>query len=55
MRYLTRMVTPLGGAVLDPFFGTGTTGIACREEGFDCLGIELKEKWAEVAERKNAL
>jgi site-specific DNA-methyltransferase (adenine-specific) len=55
MRYLTRMVTPSGGAVLDPFFGTGTTGIACREEGFDCLGVELKEKWAEVAERRNVL
>lgn len=34
MRYLVRLVTPKGGVVMDPFCGSGTTGVACREEGF---------------------
>jgi site-specific DNA-methyltransferase (adenine-specific) len=40
MRYLCRLVTPIKGIVLDPFMGTGTTGIACDMEGFDFFGIE---------------
>jgi len=40
MRWLVRLVTPPGGAVLDPFAGTGTTGQACALEGFQCVLIE---------------
>lgn len=42
MRHLIRLVTPPGGTVLDPFAGTGTTGSAAREEGFDCILIEAQ-------------
>jgi site-specific DNA-methyltransferase (adenine-specific)/site-specific DNA-methyltransferase (cytosine-N4-specific) len=35
--------------VLDPFFGSGTTGVVCNELGRDCVGIELKEEYAEQA------
>lgn len=43
MRWLVRLVTPPGGVVLDPFFGTGTTGQAARAEGFQCIGIERED------------
>jgi len=52
MRYLVRLVTPPGGLVLDPFFGSGSTGIACELEGFDCTGIELSEEYAALALRR---
>jgi len=35
MQYLVRLVTPPGGTVLDPFMGSGSTGIAADREGFD--------------------
>lgn len=41
MRYLVRLITPPGGAVLDPFMGTGTTGIACYHEGRGFFGFEV--------------
>ena len=43
MRYLTRLVTPPGGLVLDPFAGSGTTLEAARLEGFRAMGCELDE------------
>jgi site-specific DNA-methyltransferase (adenine-specific) len=49
MRYLIRLVTPPGGIVLDPFVGSGSTGKACRLEGFDFVGIELDPHYAEIA------
>jgi len=41
MRWLVRLITPPGGTVLDPYCGSGTTGIACKEEGFNFVGIDL--------------
>lgn len=49
MRYLVRLVTPPGGVVLDPFLGSGTTGIAALEEGFDFVGIEREPEYAQIA------
>ncbi len=40
MRWLVRLVTRKGGLVLDPFCGSGSTGIAARAEGMQFLGIE---------------
>ncbi len=40
MRWLVRLITPLGGLVLDPFAGSGTTAEACVVEGFRCITIE---------------
>lgn len=42
-------MTPKGGTVLDPFLGTGTTAVACRQEGFSCLGMEQDPEYAEIA------
>ncbi len=53
MRYLVRLVTPPNGTVLDPFGGSGTTGIACVVEGFDYFLIEKREKFAkEIAPKR---
>jgi site-specific DNA-methyltransferase (adenine-specific) len=49
MAYLCRLVTPIGGTVLDPFCGSGTTGIAARLEGFHFVGIEKEESYVEIA------
>lgn len=45
MRWLVRMVTPPGGVVLDPFAGSGSTLVAARMEGFDCIGIEREPEY----------
>ena len=49
MRYLCRLVCPPGGTVLDPFAGSGTTGIAAHLEGFGFIGIELRAEAAQIA------
>ena len=41
--------TPLGGIVLDPFFGSGTVGVVALEANRRCIGIELKEDYVEMA------
>jgi len=52
MRYLCRLVTPKGGTVLDPFMGSGSTGIAAKDEGFEFIGIEREKEYFEIAERR---
>jgi site-specific DNA-methyltransferase (adenine-specific) len=47
MRWLVRMVTPLGGTVLDPFAGSGTTGQAAVEENVDAVLIERESEYVE--------
>ena len=49
MRWLCRLVTPPGGLVLDPFAGSGTTGLAAQAEGFDALLIEGEPKYEAIA------
>ena len=43
MRYLVRLITPPGGTVLDPYVGSGTTGVAAVSDGFAFVGIDLDE------------
>lgn len=38
--------------VLDPFYGSGTTGVVAATLGLDCYGIEINQRWIEMA-RKN--
>lgn len=52
MSYLVRLVTPKDGIVLDPFMGSGSTGIACVKEGFDFIGCELDEEYMEIAKAR---
>jgi len=52
MTWICRLITPPGGVILDPFMGSGSTGVAAKREGFDFLGIELDPHWCEVAKRR---
>lgn len=49
MQWLCRLVTPPGGTILDPFCGSGSTGVAARREGFGFVGIEQDEAYAAIA------
>jgi site-specific DNA-methyltransferase (cytosine-N4-specific) len=44
--------SPENGRVLDPFFGSGTTGVVCNELNRDCIGIELNAEYAELARER---
>jgi DNA modification methylase len=50
MRYLCRLITPPEGIVLDPFMGSGSTGVAALLEEFDFIGIEREEEYVRIAE-----
>jgi len=52
MQYLVRMITPPNGIVLDPFNGSGTTGIACKLEGFEYVGMELDAEYCKIAQAR---
>jgi site-specific DNA-methyltransferase (adenine-specific) len=48
MRYLIKLVTPVGGTVLDPFTGSGSTGKAALLDGYQFVGIELTEEYLPI-------
>jgi site-specific DNA-methyltransferase (adenine-specific) len=52
MKYLIKLVTPPGGIVLDPFNGSGSTGMAAVELGYDYIGCELDPAYVEIAQRR---
>lgn len=52
MRYLCKLITPPKGIVLDPFMGSGTTGIAAKLEEFDFIGIEKDAEYVKIAESR---
>ncbi len=54
MRWLVRLVTPINGVVLDPFTGSGTTGMACVFEQRQFIGIEREAEYVAIAERRIA-
>ena len=52
MRYLSRLVTPPGGVVLDPFMGSGSTGKGAILEGFQFIGIDMTPEYVAIAEAR---
>jgi DNA modification methylase len=52
MKWLVQLVTPEGGVVLDPFAGSGTTLVACKMLGRDCIGIEREQEYVEIIKRR---
>jgi site-specific DNA-methyltransferase (adenine-specific) len=49
MRWLVRLVTPPDGVALDPFMGSGTTGVACVREDRSFIGIEREPEYHAIA------
>ena len=41
-----------GQTVLDPFMGSGTTGVACVQTGRNFIGMEIDETYFKIAERR---
>jgi DNA modification methylase len=54
MRWLVKLACPAGGTVLDPFMGSGTTGVACVQTGRRFVGIELDPGYFAIAEKRIA-
>ncbi len=54
MRWLCRLVTPPGGRIIDPFLGSGTTGVAATLENFNFTGIELEADYVPIARARIA-
>lgn len=54
MRWLVRLVVPTGGVVLDPFTGSGSTGIATVLEGRQFLGVERETTYTDIARARIA-
>lgn len=59
--YPTALITPAilagcpeGGIVLDPFFGSGTTGLVAKNAGMQYIGIELNAEYVKIAEKRLA-
>jgi len=49
MEYLVKLVTPPNGVVLDPFLGSGSTGMAAVGLGYGFIGIEIDKDYLEIA------
>jgi len=54
MEWAIRLLTPPGGVVLDPFAGSGTTGVSSIVQGFDCILCELTPEYWPIIEGRVA-
>jgi site-specific DNA-methyltransferase (adenine-specific) len=52
MQYLITLITPSGGTVLDPFMGSGSTGVAAKRLGFHFIGIEKEADYFKIAKER---
>jgi site-specific DNA-methyltransferase (adenine-specific) len=50
MKHLVQMITPVDGVMLDPFAGSGTTGVAAKELGYDFILIEREQDYIPIIE-----
>jgi hypothetical protein len=48
MRWLIRLVTPPGGIILDPFGGSGSTGVAAQADSVRCILIEREDEYLQI-------
>jgi len=52
MMWLVKTYSNVGNTILDPFMGSGTTGVACKELGRNFIGIEISPEYFEIAKKR---
>ena len=52
MEYLVTLASREGATILDPFMGSGTTGVACKNLNRNFIGIELDKDYYEIAQKR---
>jgi len=52
MEYLVKLVSREGQVVLDPFMGSGTTGMACKKLNREFIGMEMMPEYLEIAKAR---
>ena len=54
MEYLVKIYSHEGNIVLDPFSGSGTTGLACKNTQRGYVGIDMSEEYNQIARERLA-
>jgi DNA modification methylase len=52
MEYLCKLITPPTGIILDPFAGSGSTGVAAIKLGYGFVGIEKVKDYCDIAAKR---
>ncbi len=52
IKYLITLITPPSGICLDPFEGSGTHAVACKELKYNYIGFEINKEYCEIAENR---
>lgn len=52
MEWLVKLLSNEGDTVLDCFNGSGTTGVACKKQGRDYIGIEMSAEYVELTKKR---
>lgn len=52
IKYLVTLVTPPSGICLDPFEGSGTHALVCKQLGFNYIGFELEPTYCDIANKR---
>lgn len=45
-------VLPKDSIIIDPFMGSGTTGVACKELGYEFIGCEIDSEYFDIAKER---